>query len=345
MGPRVALHCPQQPGVARAVVTHPGVLWQCSTWPQGPRHPLSPPQSCRAAGVPPVQPVCCSSCSTGRHCGMVLVPARGHVVRIMARLRRWPLGNQVSIWPRSGPGFPIPALISGMARYYSYHNNVPVLGSPLCLLWSSSWEDEDGESRTVALGTQLCRGCVWAIPSASRCPHPSGDGHRTLQSWGTGGAITSPAAASSRCPCPGGPDLQTAGAGGRDGQHRVLPELSPRTDPNQKIPHHPKFRKKSFPQQNPWKCLEYLSETFCLPLWGIIQDFCYKKNFPPLHQEYLNKCLNFPPDPSPSEKGHSRFPLGCPHPSGPHPSRGQHGQTWCCRPPRAVQELTPCPES
>lgn len=175
LGPWAALHCPQHPGVARAVVTHPGVLWQCSTWPRGPQHPLSPPQSCRAAGVLPVQPVRCSSCSTGRHCGTVPVPARGHVVRIMARQRRWPLGNQVSIWPRSGPGFPIPALISGMARYYSYHNNIPVLGSPLRLLQSGSGEDEDGESQTVALATQQPPALPWLCvghPKPLRTPPP-----------------------------------------------------------------------------------------------------------------------------------------------------------------------------
>lgn len=50
--------------------------------------------------------------------------ARGHVAGITARLRQWPLGNQVSIWPCSGPGFPISALISGIARYYRYHNDI-----------------------------------------------------------------------------------------------------------------------------------------------------------------------------------------------------------------------------
>lgn len=74
---------------------------------------------------------CCAALVTAKWRGMGtgLVPVRGHVVGITARLRRWPLGNQVSIWPRSGSGFPIPALISGIARYYSYHNNGPVLGS------------------------------------------------------------------------------------------------------------------------------------------------------------------------------------------------------------------------
>lgn len=74
---------------------------------------------------------CCAALVAAKWRGMGtgLVPVRGHVVGIMARLRRWPLGNQVSIWPRSGSGFPIPALISGIARYYSYHNNGPVLGS------------------------------------------------------------------------------------------------------------------------------------------------------------------------------------------------------------------------
>lgn len=122
---------PALPTVSRnagAVVTDAGMLWQCSNWARGPRHLLSPQRSGRAVGV---QPVCCSSGSAGWHCGTVAVPVQGHVVGITARLRRWPLGNQVSIWPRSGPGFPIPALISGIARYYSYHNNIPVPGSPL----------------------------------------------------------------------------------------------------------------------------------------------------------------------------------------------------------------------
>lgn len=100
---------------------------------RGSTTPLSPWQSSRAVGVQPVQPVRCSSCSTGWHRGTVLVPVPGHMLGITARLRWWPLGNQDSIWPCSGPGFPIPALISGIARYYSYHNNVPVPGSLLCL--------------------------------------------------------------------------------------------------------------------------------------------------------------------------------------------------------------------
>lgn len=80
-------------------------------------------------GVQPPQLCAALVAAKWRGMGTGLVPVRGHVVGITARLRRWPLGNQVSIWPRSGSGFPIPALISGIARYYSYHNNGPVLGS------------------------------------------------------------------------------------------------------------------------------------------------------------------------------------------------------------------------
>jgi len=125
-------HCPQHPGVLGlqappgcgpvqpAVgdpasaggldwVTHRGpcqpwtvcdsvILWCSGNVPLGLGVPSTSWAPSRAA-VPSGQPARCSSCGT------VLVPAHGHVVGITARLRRWPLGNQVSIWPRSVPAF------------------------------------------------------------------------------------------------------------------------------------------------------------------------------------------------------------------------------------------------
>lgn len=170
--PWAAASRPALPAASRgagAVVTHPGMLWQCSAWARGPRHLLSPRQSGRATGAQLVQPVRCSSCSVGWHCAMVLVPVHGHVVGIMARLRRWPLGNQVSIWPHSGSGFPILALISGIARYYSYHNNIPVPGSPLRLLRSGG--GEDGGSGSVALATRRPLALPWLHVGCPAPPH------------------------------------------------------------------------------------------------------------------------------------------------------------------------------
>lgn len=202
-----------------------------------------------------------------QRCGTVPVLVHGHVVGITARLRRWPLGNQVSIWPRSGPGFPISALISGIARYYSYHNNVPVPGSPPhCCNPAAGRVGRAGRWSLPRSVPQLCHGCTGATQGP---PYWSGDGHRPMQSWGAKGTVTSQAATLSGCPqpgCPapvavvlsplnvlGGPDRQMAGTGGRDRRHRVLPEPSPQTSPNQKTP---TIQEKSFPPKDPWKCLE-----------------------------------------------------------------------------------------
>lgn len=108
-----AMGCPGFQGM----VTHPRMPWQCST---GALEPLRHRGAVSAADLLLLGSVAGAGAGAAAGTG-----TRGGIT---ARLRPWPLGNQVSIWPRSGPSFPIPALIRGIARYYSFHNNIPVQG-------------------------------------------------------------------------------------------------------------------------------------------------------------------------------------------------------------------------
>lgn len=211
---------------------------------------------------------------------------------ITARLRPWPLGNQVSIWPRSGPSFPIPALIRGIARYYSFHNNVPVRGLG---------RGEGGGTGLGALAMQ-CPPAVLSLPAGppELCT-PGYTRHRPLQGQaaeGTGSCLQSPCPA---CRSPlsilEGPNLTTAGAGG---QGWMAPSHHPKL--NQKInPHHSQFRK----ILSPGKIHENTSKASDIP-FVIIPRELYRITSP--HRGDLNKCPNLLPDPSPSVGGTAGFP-------------------------------------
>lgn len=113
---------------------------------------------------------------------------------ITARLRRWPLGNQVSIWPRSGPSFPIPALIRGIARYYSFHNNIPLRGLRRDPAMGRVGEWVGGPGHAVS----PC--CAVTACGSPRAPHTWGRQAQTPAGPGCRGDCQIPA--SSKCPCP-----------------------------------------------------------------------------------------------------------------------------------------------
>jgi len=150
------------------------MLWQCSAWAWGPQHLLSPQQSGRAVGA-------ASSL-------LFLWDGAG----ASARARGGDYGQAETVAIRESglhlaplrPSFPIPALISGIARYYSYHNNVPMPGSPPCCREPALGRMERAgqwpQPRSVPLP---CHGCIWA----PRPPIPEQGWAQTPAEPGCGG--------------------------------------------------------------------------------------------------------------------------------------------------------------
>lgn len=192
----------------------------------------------------------------------------------------------------------------------------------------------------------LGSGCAWATWGPSGPPQPEQGRAWTPAEPGCGGdrhlrssrLVQVP---TSRLSCPartfrGDPTLQTTGAGGRDGQHRALPEPSPQTSPSQK----------NSTTHNSEKSLSLnkihgnASNTSASPSVFIPGEL--DKIFFP-HREYLNKCLNFPLDPSPSAGDTAGSPGMSPSQWPPFQQRtAWPDPVLPCRPPRGA-ELTPCP--